>query len=254
LRAREPALALQRDYQVAAEALQGRRSRKQEVVAPIQPSDESAGRKDTAGHREELIATGFNVREGFPELAQLPPAERFFIRGASLGGIWQSAARPPQNWIAAPRFAEDGDASGSQDAPQFLSSDAQIEVVQDGVAPDAVEGFIGEWQPLAVGLHEGNGDAIGIGSAPRFGEVAPRQIESRDARAAPGQYDGRHGVAAAVIQNAQPGHFTEPVEGGSYPGLVIEIGVVVKLEFVWADVESRSALAGLIIMESPFGG
>src|SRR5262249_10881536 len=51
-----------------------------------------------------------------------------------------------------------------------------------------------------------------------------------DAAAAAGEDHGGQAVAAAVVQHVQAGHVTQPGEGRTYPGLVIEVSVVAEAE------------------------
>ncbi len=106
----------------------------------------------------------------------------------------------------------------------------QIEVVQHGVAPDAVETGVGEGQAFAIGLNEGDGDAVGVGAAPGLAEITGRQVERSDAGAAPDQDDRRHAVAAAEVEDPRAGQRPEAVEGGTDPGFVVEVVVVAETE------------------------
>src|SRR5262249_35863203 len=97
---------------------------------------EPAGAENAAGHRQELMPFDFQGREDGAERRQVASAEWLLVGGAGLAGVRQAAARPGQERVVAPRLAEDGDAAGPQDAVQFAGGAAEVEVVQDGIAPD----------------------------------------------------------------------------------------------------------------------
>src|SRR5437763_3198924 len=70
--------------------------------------------------------------------------------------------------------------------------------------------------------------------------------------AAPCQDHRRHAVAAAEVENAQPGHVAECREGRTNPGLVIEVGIIGKNEPARVALEGQSALPGLVVVKDLF--
>ena len=66
------------------------------------------------------------------------------VARAVLPGVGQTPAGPLQDRIAAPGFAEDGPAIGLENAANLRKRQRQIQVMQNGVAPDSVEGSIGK--------------------------------------------------------------------------------------------------------------
>src|ERR1700681_4588590 len=107
----------------------------------------------------------------------MPRPQRFLVRGAFFAGVWQPPPCPPQQRVFAPRFTEYRDTARPEHAEQFPSRDGHVKVVQDGVAPDAVERPIGEGQAGSVRLKEADGDAVGLSTFPGLAEIARRDIK-----------------------------------------------------------------------------
>src|SRR5205814_255212 len=82
----------------------------------------------------------------------------------------------------------------------------EVQVMQDGVTPDTIEGPVGEGEIFAIGLDEIDAHAIGLGTGTGLVEITVGQVERRHPGAAPGQHHRRHAVTAAKIQHTPTAH------------------------------------------------
>jgi len=146
---------------------------------------------------------------------------RPFVGRPLLAAVRQAVASPIQKRILSPRLGKNGDAAWSQYAEQLRCGRLKIQMMQNRVAPNSVEGAIGERQPLAVGLHEIDVDLVGSGSLSGFAQVTPRQIEGGDSGASPGQHDRRHAVAATEIEHPKPLQVPQLIHGRPNPSFVV---------------------------------
>jgi hypothetical protein len=104
----------------------------------------------------------------------------------------------------------------------------QVEVVQDGVAPDAVEAGVGErsrsasaWRKFTVTPLARSRGASATYPADRSKAVT---------RPAASQHDGGHAVTAAVVEHVEAADISQAVEGRPYPACVVEIGTIRESE------------------------
>src|SRR5436305_2018079 len=81
---------------------------------------------------------------------QIVESQRLLVGSATLAGIGQTTPGGVEQRVVAPRFAEDSHPARPQHAAQLASRLCQVEMMQDGVAPDAIKTRIGERKPLAV--------------------------------------------------------------------------------------------------------
>src|SRR5262245_40398462 len=92
------------------------------------PSGEAASEgvvaEAAAEHGEELEPLHLQVWEAFAEAGEVAGEERFLVGGAVFAAVGHVAAEKAQQRIAAPGFAEHGDAVGTEDAPQLLAGGA----------------------------------------------------------------------------------------------------------------------------------
>src|SRR5262245_10579059 len=103
---------------------------------------------DTPHHRQELMSLYAQGRECGPQHIQIAASQRRLVHGPCLAGIEKTLARPIQQAVARPWFAEDADAARREHALEFRRSDGQVEMMQDGVAPDAIESSVRERKPF----------------------------------------------------------------------------------------------------------
>ena len=77
--------------------------------------------------------------EVLAQLGDMATAQRLFIGGPLLSWVGNMFSGPAQPTVFAPWFTEDGDAAAPQDASQLRAGPAQVEMVQNCTAPDAIE-------------------------------------------------------------------------------------------------------------------
>lgn len=158
----------------------------------------------------------------------MPATERLLVRRAFLAGVGQVAAGPTQQRVLTPWLAKDCNAAWPQDAEEFPAGNLDIQMMQDGVAPDAIEGLVGERESLAVGLHELNLYTIRLSPPAGFFQVAGREIKRSDVGSLPCESHRCHAVAAAVIQHAGAADVAKLLKGRPDPGFVVQVGCVLE--------------------------
>ena len=121
--------------------------------------------------------------------------------------------------------------------------------MQDGIAPDEIEGCVGERQASAASAWTHSIlDAVAVRPIASLGEIAAGKFEPRDDCAASRQDDGCHAVAAAQIENAAAADVAEPGHRRADPAFVIEIGVVVDEESFGGQIGTASCRLGVVIL------
>ena len=95
------------------------------------------------------------------ERREIALPQRVFVDGAFLARIREMAPGQAQDWIVAQRLAKNRNSAGLHNPSQLGGGDSQIEMVQDGVAPDTAKAAVRERESRALGLHALDGDAVG---------------------------------------------------------------------------------------------
>lgn len=192
------------------------------------------------------------MRKDFTENTDVTAPQWAFVGCAMFAGVGQVTAGEFEEKIVTPRFAENGEAAGTQDAVNLLGGGAKVKVVQNGVAPDAVETGVGERELLGIGLKEVHGNIVGLRSRRGFGDVTGGQVERGDASAATGEYDGGHAVTAAVVEYIKVANVAQVVEGQLYPESVVQILAISKGILGRILAICAAALGSLLIVKSAF--
>src|SRR5206468_3750435 len=107
-------LSRQNENEVPAKSLKSRKACQQSLVDPLQRRRQPARTQYATDHGQELKSTDGQVRKDSPQRPQITGTEGMFIRGAAFAGVGQTGARPVEQWVAAPRLAEDGSSAGPQ--------------------------------------------------------------------------------------------------------------------------------------------
>ncbi len=110
-------------------------------------------------------------------------AQRVLTFRALLSRVKKMISRPVQKRVSAPRLAEDPPTTWPQDASKLPCRSVQRHMVQDCVAPHAIEGIICKREPLAISGDELDRHLVPACALSRLLEVAERQIESSYSRA-----------------------------------------------------------------------
>lgn len=194
----------------------------------------------------------FEFWEDRPEGQQVFVPQRALVVRMAFAGIGQLPAGEIQQGIAAPGFAENSNAARSKDPTQLLPGPFEIQMVQDGATPNAIETRIMEWQLLGIGFDETNVNMVCGRSVSGFREIAGRKVEASYPGTHSGEHDCRHAVAATVIENVLSGHITELREGGANPGCVIEVCSIIDDEFIGIFGKTNGAFPRLGIMKLTF--
>src|SRR5262249_52976332 len=137
--------------------------------------------------------------------------------------VRQTAACRVQKRVSAPRLAKNGNSIGAQHASQFSSSNVEIQVMQYGIAPNAVERGVRERQTRAVGLDKVDDHIICTGTTVCLDKIAGRKIKSGDMSATAREHDCCHPVAAAIIEDALPREITKMSNGRPDPCFMIQV-------------------------------
>src|ERR1043165_4725326 len=123
-------------------------------------------------HGQELITAHVHRWKMVAKASKITPAEGRFIPGVMLVGIRDSLACPVEPAIASPRFAEHSDPTWRQDTVQFSRRQLQIEMMQDRIAPDPIEGCVREGEPLHVANQKPRLYPVGVCPYLGFAHVA----------------------------------------------------------------------------------
>ena len=190
-------------------------------------------------------------------MIEIAGASGRFIGGAVLAGIGESAACPVEPAIARPWLAEDSDAARREDALNLPSRLAQVEMVQDRVAPDAFEAGVRAGQAFGIANEQADGHAVGVRTGAGFTHIAGRQIAGGDDGAAPGKHDRRHAMAAAQIEDVQTAHVAERIERRRDPRFVLQVApaFIGKADNQVRRLHTPERIdrsLGLPVVESPF--
>src|SRR5207302_99199 len=157
-------------------------------------------------------------------------SKRGFIGRPMLAGIGQALPRPAQKRIFTPGLAEYRDPAGTKDAQKFSGGNLQVEMMKDGVAPDALEAVVSEGKPLAVGLKKIDIHLVGKCPALCLAKVAGGNVECRNLCTLTRQHDGCHAVTAAEVEQLPTLQVAKLVECRADPAFVIEILIVCKAQ------------------------
>ena len=235
------------DDDVAAVALPGWKPREPGVVESAKPGAEASITNDAPEHRRQLMAAGVQAWEVALQAAQVAEAPRRFVGGASLARVGEPLPGEGEQAIAALGFADDGTSARSQHAGDLRRGAVQVEMMQDGVAPDAVECPIGEGKPLAVAGDEIDLDGIAFGAPPGLAEIAGGQVAGDAARVLAGQHDRRHAMPAPQIEHAHAGGRAQLAHRRGDPAFVVKILLVVDKIIVRG--QARRSLGRLPIVK-----
>ena len=130
----------------------------------------------------------------------------------------------------------------------FVRRTLKIQVMQNGIAPNEIEGLVGERQHLRVGLDPFDVHAVADRTITSFSEVAAGKLKPRDVCATSRQNDGRHSVTASEIENAAGADVSQPGDRGANPAFVIEICVVVDVESFCGQIGTASCRLSVVIV------
>src|SRR5262245_6688999 len=160
------------DHHIPAQAPSVWQRRQELTVAPLQRLGHASTAQHSSGASKQLIAVQFDPSEDRPELFDVPPRKRRLVRRVLCRTRWPIPPRPVEKRIASPRLAKHGHSIRPQNPPDFPSRALNVQMMQDGIAPDAVKRRVGERQILSVGLHEIDAGALLARSKTRFLKIA----------------------------------------------------------------------------------
>jgi hypothetical protein len=153
--------------------------------------------------------------EAASELGQRSAGKRSFERRDVVPLQWNQPPEFFQKTRIPHRFAEDGATSGSQDTADFAHRTVEIEMVQDSIAENDINGCGGEWDGVG-GSHE-KARAVGqvVGREPPARRVNQgfTNIERPDVCATIRQTNGIRSAPAAEIEHRLAGHVAEEIVG-----------------------------------------
>jgi hypothetical protein len=165
-------------------------------------------------------------------------SQGLFVWRAPFAWVIDPATDPTEERVLTPGLTKDGNSSRVQDPLNFTPGCNQVEMVEDGVAPNAIEGGVLEWQSCAVGLNEINGNAVDGGSVAGFRKVGGRKVKGGDSRAPAGQDNRGHSMATTKVQDTCPPHVAQVVYGWPDPGFMVEVAIIVEAVLPRMDMES----------------
>jgi len=90
-------------------------------------------------HRQALKAFEVHREKCFAQRPKVGVAQGTFIGRAFFARVWQAAACEIEQRIAAPGLAENRHPAGPHTRRKLPGSNSQIEMVENGIVPDAVE-------------------------------------------------------------------------------------------------------------------
>jgi hypothetical protein len=136
--------------------------------------------QDAANHPQQLESFHLHNGEYRAQWVEIPRSERLFIGSSVLAGVRQSMSGERQQRISAPRFAKDRDSPWLHHAMEFPACPGEIEMVENGVAPNHIKNCIGEGEFLPIGDDAFHLHSIGGGTLPCFCYVTGREIKRGD--------------------------------------------------------------------------
>jgi hypothetical protein len=108
---------------------------------------------ESADHAKQLKWLHAHAWKRSLQQIDLTPRQWLLVRRSRFTRIRNPVPNHVQEWVAAPGFTEGKRATRFENAAQLGQCALEVEMMQDGVAPDGVEAGIVERQSFAGGLH-----------------------------------------------------------------------------------------------------
>src|SRR5579871_2110930 len=128
---------LQLEDDIPAVTSECRKLGKQHRITPVQVVNHRPKFYHAPSHGQELAAGHANAGKNLAQDSNLALSQRLLVRGTRLARVGESLPGPVQQWVFAPGFTEEGKPARLQDSKKLPASNADVQMVQDGIPPDA---------------------------------------------------------------------------------------------------------------------